>query len=201
MLEFVDRLAASEARTVLLQGETGVGKDVIANILHKDSRRASMRFWFINCAAIPETLFESELFGHERGAFTDARNSKPGLLELAEERYRCFWTKLASSLRGLQRKLLRVLEGGSYPRVGGLSDLHADLRIVAASDGDLAAAVNRGAFRLDLFYRLNVFQIPIPPLRERRHDICPWYDLSSLSTTACSNARSTDFRRRPRPRS
>ena len=172
VLDLVRRLAASEARTVLLQGETGVGKDVIANFLHQCSPRRDMRFVALNCAAIPETLCESELFGHERGAFTDARTAKSGLLEAVRPRYLVSGRDWPDS-PWLQGKLLRVLEGGSFRRVGGLSDLHMDLHFVAATNLDLVAAVDRGAFRMDLFYRLNVFQITIPPLRERREDILP----------------------------
>jgi two-component system response regulator AtoC len=172
VLEFVKRLAVSEVRTVLLQGETGVGKDVIANILHRNSRRRDMRFVAMNCAAIPETLFESELFGYERGAFTDARTAKPGLLEVSNHGT-VFLDEIGQLPHWMQAKLLRVLEGGSFRRVGGLADLHIDLRFVAASNEDLVAAVNRGAFRMDLFYRLNVIQIIIPPLREQREDILP----------------------------
>jgi len=172
VLELVRRLAASEVRTVLLQGETGVGKDVIANVLHQSSPRRGMRFVAVNCAAIPETLCESELFGYERGAFTDARTSKSGLLEVAD-RGTVFLDEIGQIPHWLQGKLLRVLEGGSFRRVGGLSDLHMNLHFVAATNLDLAAAVERGAFRMDLFYRLNVFQIAIPPLRERREDILP----------------------------
>jgi two-component system response regulator AtoC len=172
VLELVRRLAASEVRTVLLQGETGVGKDVIANVLHKRSPRRGMRFVAVNCAAIPETLCESELFGFERGAFTDARVSKSGLLEVAD-RGTVFLDEIGQIPHWLQGKLLRVLEGGSFRRVGGLSDLHMNLHFVAATNLDLAAAVESGAFRMDLFYRLNVFQIAIPPLRERREDILP----------------------------
>jgi two-component system, NtrC family, response regulator AtoC len=172
VLEFVRRLAASEARTVLLQGETGVGKDVIANVLHQSSPRHGMRFVALNCAAIPETLCESELFGYERGAFTDARTSKAGLLEAAD-RGTLFLDEIGQIPHWLQGKLLRVLEGGSFRRVGGLADLHVNLRFVAATNLDLAAAVECGAFRADLFYRLNVFHITVPPLRERREDILP----------------------------
>jgi transcriptional regulator with PAS, ATPase and Fis domain len=172
VLELVRRLAASEVRTVLLQGETGVGKDVIANVLHQSSPRRGMRFVAVNCAAIPETLCESELFGYERGAFTDARTSKSGLLEVAD-RGTVFLDEIGQIPHWLQGKLLRVLEGGSFRRVGGLSDLHMNLHFVAATNLELAAAVERGAFRMDLFYRLNVFQIAIPPLRERREDILP----------------------------
>ena len=172
VLELIRRLAASEVRTVLLQGETGVGKDVLANVLHQNSPRCGARFVAVNCAAIPETLCESELFGYERGAFTDARISKPGLLEAAD-RGTLFLDEIGQIPHWLQGKLLRVLEGGSFRRVGGLSDLHMNLHFVAATNLDLAAAVERGAFRMDLFYRLNVFQITIPPLRERCEDILP----------------------------
>jgi transcriptional regulator with PAS, ATPase and Fis domain len=172
VMDLIRRLAASEVRTVLLQGETGVGKDVIANVLHQNSSRHGARFVAVNCAAIPETLCESELFGYERGAFTDARISKPGLLEAAD-RGTMFLDEIGQIPHWLQGKLLRVLEGGSFRRVGGLVDLHMNLHFVAATNLDLAAAVERGAFRMDLFYRLNVFQIPIAPLRERPDDILP----------------------------
>jgi transcriptional regulator with PAS, ATPase and Fis domain len=172
VMDLIRRLAASEVRTVLLQGETGVGKDVIANVLHHSSPRCGMRLVAVNCAAIPETLCESELFGYERGAFTDARISKPGLLEAAD-RGTVFLDEIGQIPHWLQGKLLRVLEGGSFRHVGGLSDLHVNLHFVAATNLDLAAAVERGTFRMDLFYRLNVFQIAIPPLRERREDILP----------------------------
>ena len=172
VLDLVRRLAASEVRTVLLQGETGVGKDVVANVLHLSSPRRGMRLVTLNCAAIPETLCESELFGYERGAFTDARTSKLGLLEVAD-RGTMFLDEIGQIPHWLQGKLLRVLEGGSFRRVGGLSDLRMNLHFVAATNLDLVAAVERGTFRMDLFYRLNVFQITIPPLRERPEDILP----------------------------
>ena len=172
VLDLARRLAASEVRTVLLQGETGVGKDIVANVLHQSSPRRGMRFVALNCAAIPETLCESELFGYERGAFTDARTSKSGLLEVAD-RGTMFLDEIGQIPHWLQGKLLRVLEGGSFRRVGGLSDLHMNLHFVTATNLDLAGAVESGAFRMDLYYRLNVFQITIPPLRERPEDILP----------------------------
>jgi transcriptional regulator with PAS, ATPase and Fis domain len=172
VLDLIRRLAASEVRTVLLQGETGVGKDVVANVLHRSSARRAMRFVALNCAAIPETLCESELFGYERGAFTDARTSKRGLLEEADHGT-MFLDEIGQIPHWLQGKLLRVLEGGSFRRVGGLTDLHVNLHFVTATNLDLVDAVERGAFRTDLFYRLNVFQITIPPLRERPEDILP----------------------------
>src|SRR5450759_4380584 len=151
VLELIRRLAASEVRTVLLQGETGVGKDVIANVLHRRSARCGMRLVAVNCAAIPETLCESELFGYERGAFTDARISKPGLLEAAD-RGTLFLAEIGQIPNWLQGKLLRVLEGGSFRRVGGLSDLHMNLHFVAATNLDLAADVERGGYGPDLCY-------------------------------------------------
>ena len=172
VLGLAQRFAASGVRTVLLQGETGVGKDVVANVLHQSSARRGMRFVALNCAAIPETLCESELFGYERGAFTDARTSKQGLLEAAD-RGTMFLDEIGQIPHWLQGKLLRVLEGGSFRRVGGLTDLHMNLHFVTATNLDLVDAVERGTFRMDLFYRLNVFQITIPPLRERPEDILP----------------------------
>jgi transcriptional regulator with PAS, ATPase and Fis domain len=172
VIELAKRLAMSEARTVLLQGETGVGKDLVANALHQSSSRRGKRFVAVNCAAIPETLFESELFGYERGAFTDARSGKPGLLELSDQGT-LFLDEIGQIPHRLQGKLLRVLEEGSFRRLGGVSDNKMDIRFVAASNVDLGEAVRQGAFRIDLFFRLNVFQINIPPLRERREDILP----------------------------
>ena len=172
VVELAQRLAVSDARTILLQGETGVGKDVVANALHQSSARRGKRFVAVNCAAIPETLFESELFGYERGAFTDARSSKPGLLELSDQGT-LFLDEIGQIPYRLQGKLLRVLEEGSFRRLGGVSDINMDIRFVAASNTDLGEAVRQGAFRMDLFFRLNVFQINIPPLRERRDDILP----------------------------
>jgi transcriptional regulator with PAS, ATPase and Fis domain len=159
VLDLARRLAASEVRTVLLQGETGVGKDVVANVLHQSSPRRGMRFVALNCAAIPETLCESELFGYERGAFTDARTSKSGLLEVAD-RGTMFLDEIGQIPHWLQGKLLRVLEGGSFRRVGGLSDLHMNLHFVTATNLDLAGAVESGAFRMDLYYRLNHHSTP-----------------------------------------
>jgi two-component system, NtrC family, response regulator AtoC len=172
VLTFVKKVAASEATTVLLEGENGTGKDLIAKTLHYESPRQAEPFIAINCAAIPETLLESELFGYEKGAFTDARTQKRGLFELADKGT-LFLDEIGEIPLTLQAKLLRVLEDQSFRRLGGLKDTHVDLRFVAATNKNLREAVKEGAFRQDLYFRLNVIQIEIPPLREREEDIIP----------------------------
>jgi PAS domain S-box-containing protein len=172
VLNFVRRVAASEATTILLEGENGTGKDLIAKTLHYQSLRQSEPFIAINCAAIPETLLESELFGYEKGAFTDARSQKRGIFELAD-RGTLFLDEIGEIPLMLQAKLLRVLEEQSFRRLGGLKDIKLDLRVVAATNKNLREAVKEGAFRQDLYFRLNVIQILIPPLRERTEDIVP----------------------------
>jgi DNA-binding NtrC family response regulator len=164
------KVAESEASSVLLQGESGTGKDLVAKAIHYSSRRAEAPFVPINCAAIPATLIESELFGHEKGAFTDARARKEGLFEQAEGGT-LFLDEIGELELGLQAKLLRVLEEGAFRRVGGLKDLPLDVRVIAASNRDLRAASEAGRFRLDLYYRLSVIQIDLPPLRERSDDV------------------------------
>ena len=163
-------MAASEASSVLLLGESGTGKDLVAKAIHYGSSRADQPFIAINCAAIPATLIESELFGHEKGAFTDARARKEGLFEQAQGGT-LFLDEIGELELGLQAKLLRVLEEGSFRRVGGLKDLPLDVRVVAASNRDLKAESDAGKFRLDLYYRLSVIQIDLPPLRERGEDV------------------------------
>ncbi|MFZ5928536.1 MAG: sigma-54 interaction domain-containing protein [Acidobacteriota bacterium] len=170
VLHFVRRVAISEASTILLEGENGVGKDLIAKTLHHQSLRASEPFIAINCAAIPETLLESELFGYEKGAFTDARAQKRGIFELADKGT-LFLDEIGEIPLTLQAKLLRVLEEQSFRRLGGLRDINLDLRVVAATNKNLREAVKEGAFRQDLYFRLNVIHITIPPLRERPEDI------------------------------
>jgi PAS domain S-box-containing protein len=170
VLNFVRRVAISEASTILLEGENGVGKDLIAKTLHYQSLRASEPFIAINCAAIPETLLESELFGYEKGAFTDARAQKRGIFELADKGT-LFLDEIGEIPLMLQAKLLRVLEEQSFRRLGGLRDINLDLRVVAATNKNLREAVKEGAFRQDLYFRLNVIHITIPPLRERPEDI------------------------------
>jgi transcriptional regulator with PAS, ATPase and Fis domain len=172
VVNFVRRVASSEATTILLEGENGTGKDLIAKTLHYQSLRQAEPFIAINCAAIPETLLESELFGYEKGAFTDARSQKRGIFELADKGT-LFLDEIGEIPTMLQAKLLRVLEEQSFRRLGGLKDIQLDLRVVAATNKNLREAVKEGAFRQDLYFRLNVIQILIPPLRERREDIVP----------------------------
>ena len=164
------RVAASPASTVLLTGETGTGKDLAAKAIHHNSARAARHFVNITCSALPEQLLESELFGHERGAFTDARQQKRGLFETADGGT-LFLDEIGEMTLPLQSKLLRFLEEKSFKRVGGLSDVRVDVRVIAATNRDLDEEVKSGKFRADLYYRLQVMPIPLPPLRERRGDV------------------------------
>ena len=164
------RIAASPASTVLLTGETGTGKDLAAKAIHYNSNRATRPFVDITASALPEQLLESELFGHERGAFTDARQQKRGLLETAEGGT-VFLDEIGEMTPGLQAKLLRFLEEKTFKRVGGLQDIRVDVRVIAATNRNLDEEVNKGKFREDLFYRLQVMPIVLPPLRERRGDV------------------------------
>src|SRR5215470_14716339 len=170
MLSLAAKVAESEVSSVLLQGESGTGKDLVAKAIHYHSSRADSPFVAINCAALPGTLIESELFGYEKGAFTDAKARKEGLFEQAEGGT-LFLDEIGELELSLQAKLLRVLEEGSFRRVGGLKDLPLDIRVIAASNRDLKTESEAGRFRADLFYRLSVIQIDIPPLRERGEDI------------------------------
>jgi DNA-binding NtrC family response regulator len=170
MLALAHKVAESEVSSVLLQGESGTGKDLIAKAIHYHSSRAENPFVAINCAALPGTLIESELFGYEKGAFTDAKARKEGLFEQAEGGT-LFLDEIGEVELGLQAKLLRVQEEGSFRRVGGLKDLPLDVRVIAASNRDLKTESEAGRFRADLFYRLSVIQIDIPPLRERGDDV------------------------------
>jgi len=172
VLNFVRRVSASEATTILLEGENGTGKDLVAKTLHYQSARQAEPFIAINCAAIPDSLLESELFGYEKGAFTDARSQKRGIFELAD-RGTLFLDEIGEIPLMLQAKLLRVLEEQTFRRLGGLKDIKLDLRVVAATNKNLREAVKEGAFRQDLYFRLNVIQILIPPLRDRVEDIIP----------------------------
>jgi two-component system, NtrC family, response regulator AtoC len=172
LLSFVRRVASSEATSILIEGENGTGKDLIAKTLHYQSLRQSEPFLAINCAAIPETLLESELFGYEKGAFTDARAQKRGLFELADKGT-LFLDEIGEMPLSLQTKLLRVLEEQTFRRLGGLKDINVDVRIIAATNKNLREAVNEGAFRQDLYYRLNVIQLEVPTLRERQEDVLP----------------------------
>ena len=162
--QLVARIAGSPASTVLLTGESGTGKDLVAKIIHYASDRASKPFMNITCSALPEQLLESELFGHERGAFTDARLQKKGLLETADGGT-VFLDEIAEMTPGLQAKLLRFLEEKSFKRVGGSHDIRVDVRVIAATNRNLEEEVGRHRFRADLFFRLNVLPIEMPPLR------------------------------------
>ena len=164
------RVAASPASTVLLTGETGTGKDLAAKAIHYNSSRASRSFVNITCSALPEQLLESELFGHERGAFTDARQQKRGLFETADGGT-VFLDEIGEMTPALQAKLLRFLEEKTFKRVGGLADVRVDVRVIAATNRNLEDGVKSGKFREDLFYRLQVMPIPLPPLRERKGDV------------------------------
>src|SRR5579864_1119348 len=166
----VKRVAASPTSTVLLTGESGSGKDLTAKILHYLSARSARPFVNITCSALPETLLESELFGHERGAFTDARQQKKGLLEQADGGT-VFLDEIGEMTAPLQAKLLRFLEEKAFRRVGGTSDLHVDVRVIAATNRNLEEEVRNGRFREDLFYRLNVLPLQLPPLRAHIEDM------------------------------
>src|ERR1700732_1233597 len=163
------QVAATDT-TTCVQGETGVGKEVVARVIHRTSPRRCGPFVAINCAALPEALFESELFGFERGAFTGAHLAKPGQIELAAGGV-LFLDEVSEMTPAAQAKFLRVLQEREFRRLGGLQAIRANGRVIAATNQDLHEAVARGHFRLDLYYRLNVFDIRIPPLRERREDI------------------------------
>lgn len=170
MISLAKKVAASEVSCVLLQGESGTGKDLVAKAIHYSSSRAQKPFVAINCAAIPANLLESELFGYEKGAFTDAKGRKEGLFEQAEGGT-LFLDEIGELDIGLQAKLLRVLEEGAFRRVGGLRDIPLNVHVIAASNRDLRAESAAKRFRLDLYYRLSVIRIDLPPLRERGDDI------------------------------
>lgn len=166
---------APQKTTVLITGESGTGKELIACSLHFHSPRRPRPFVTLNCAAVPETLLESELFGHERGAFTDAHSRRIGCFESAHGGT-LFLDEVGEMSRATQAKILRVIEQGELTRVGGTERLQVDVRLVAATNHDLSQAIHEGSFRADLYYRLNVISISLPPLRERREDIPPLLD-------------------------
>jgi len=172
VISLAKRVARADRTTVLLQGESGTGKELLAKAVHYHSPRAEKPIVEINCAAIPENLLESELFGYEAGAFTDARKRKIGLLEKGDEGT-IFFDEIADMSPNLQAKLLRVLEEGTFNRLGGTQPIKVNIRVIAATNIDLTKATESGKFRSDLFYRLNVVPIVIPPLRERQEDILP----------------------------
>ena len=164
------KVAQSPTSTVLLTGESGTGKDLLAKVIHFGSARAARPFMNITCSALPETLLESELFGHERGAFTDARQQKRGLFEQADDGT-VFLDEVAETVPTFQAKLLRFLEEKAFRRLGSTSDIKVDVRVIAATNQDLEKTVRDGKFREDLYYRLNVLRIEMPPLRDRGRDI------------------------------
>ncbi len=170
MKQQLEKIARSKADTALILGESGTGKELAARMIHYASDRAEQPFVEINCASIPETLLESELFGHERGAFTDARERKLGLFEMAKDGT-VFLDEIGELPIKLQTKLLRALEYRRFKRLGGTKDIECSARIVAATNRDLLAECRAGRFREDFYYRLNVLPIRIPPLRERKDDI------------------------------
>ena len=172
LMGFIRKVASSAATTILIQGESGTGKDLIAKSIHYESSRQGRPFVAINCSAIPETLMEAELFGHEKGAFTDAKAMKKGLFEVGDGGT-LFLDEIGELSPFLQAKLLRVLEDQMIRRVGGGRDMQGDVRVIAASNRDLERAVRDGHFRQDLYYRLAIISIFIPPLRERKEDILP----------------------------
>jgi two-component system response regulator AtoC len=172
VLEIAKKISLSPKTTVLLQGESGTGKELLAKAIHYHSPRSDKTIVEINCAAIPENLMESELFGYEAGAFTDAKKRKLGLLEKADEGT-VFFDEIGDMSLNLQAKLLRVLEEETFNRLGGSKNIKVNIRVIAATNKDLERAVKKEEFRSDLFYRLNVVPIKIPPLRERKEDILP----------------------------
>jgi two-component system response regulator AtoC len=172
VLRMAKRAAESERTTILIQGESGTGKEVLAKAVHYNSPRANMPMVSLNCAALPDTLLESELFGFEPGAFTDARRRKEGLIEKANGGT-LFLDEIGNTSPSLQAKLLRVLEEGTFMRLGGTKVIRADVRIIAATNKQLKESVSSAEFREDLYYRLNVLPLVIPPLREREEDIVP----------------------------
>jgi two-component system response regulator AtoC len=184
----VARVAASPASTILLTGESGTGKDLVAKIVHYASDRAAKPFMNITCSALPEQLLESELFGHERGAFTDARVQKKGLLEMADGGT-VFLDEIGEMTPALQAKLLRFLEEKSFKRVGGAADIRVNVRVVAATNRDLEDEVSKQRFRADLFFRLNVLPVSLPALRSHPEDV-------PLLVEYFIDAFNTEFRKR-----
>lgn len=166
----IKKIASSEASTILIQGESGTGKDLVAHAIHFESSRRERPFFAINCAAIPENLMESELFGHEKGAFTDARAQKKGMFEIADGGT-LFLDEVSEMTLGMQAKLLRVLEGQSFRRVGGVKNINVDVRVIVASNRNLEEAMRASKFRQDLYFRLAIIPLHLLPLREHKEDI------------------------------
>ena len=170
VLELIKRLAQAGASTLLVQGESGTGKDLVSRALHYESSRRDNPFFALNCAAIPETLIETELFGYEKGAFTDAKTMKKGVFEMADGGT-VFLDEISEMHINMQSKFLRVLEDQTFRRVGGVKDISVNVQVVASTNRNLETVVSEGKFREDLYYRLSVIPIVIPPLRERKEDI------------------------------
>jgi two-component system, NtrC family, response regulator AtoC len=168
--ELIKKVASSEASTILIQGESGTGKDLVAHAIHYESVRRDRPFFAINCAAIPENLMESELFGHEKGAFTDARSQKKGMFEMADGGT-LFLDEVSEMTLGMQAKLLRVLEGQSFRRVGGVKNISVDVRVIVATNRNLEEAVRSSRFRQDLYFRLAIIPLTLQPLRDHKDDI------------------------------
>ncbi|HET7225663.1 MAG TPA: sigma 54-interacting transcriptional regulator [Candidatus Eisenbacteria bacterium] len=169
LADFIAHVARADS-TVLVRGESGVGKELVAREVHRQSRRAHQPLVVVDCATLHDNLLQSELFGHERGAYTGAVSAKRGLFEVAD-RGTILLDEIAELTPALQVKLLRVLETGTFRRLGGTVDVHVDVRVIAATNRQLETMLERGEFREDLFYRLNVFPLDVPPLRERPEDI------------------------------
>jgi DNA-binding NtrC family response regulator len=170
IFEKIKKIGQSKANTILITGESGVGKELVARAIHACSHEDPRPFMEINCSSVPETLLESELFGYEKGAFTDAKTRKKGLVELAEGGT-LFLDEIGEMGITLQSRLLRVLENKTFRRVGGVKDLHVNTRFVSATNRDLETAINERIFRKDLYFRLKVIPIHVPPLRDRREDV------------------------------
>lgn len=182
--EQIYQVAQASTTPVLILGESGTGKEIVANAIHSLSERRDLPLLKLNCSAIPETLIESELFGHEKGSFTDAKSMKKGVFELADSGT-IFLDEIGDLKRSLQPKLLRVLESKTLRRVGGVKDISIDVRVISATNQNLALLVGKDSFRADLMYRLNVFTINMPPLRDRKNDISILaYHLLRLSSHA-----------------
>jgi transcriptional regulator with GAF, ATPase, and Fis domain len=186
--DIVQQVAKSDTTTVLIEGESGTGKEMVARLVHRYSNRAGKPFMDINCASLPETLLESELFGYEKGAFTDAKGQKQGLLELAN-RGSLFLDEIGEMSLTIQVKLLRVLERMEFRRLGGTQDIHVSVRVISATNRDLQKEVDEGRFRADLFYRLKVVPLYIPPLRERKEDLLKFvnYFINMFNTKFAKN--------------
>ena len=172
VLSLVERVARSDTSTVLIQGESGTGKELVAKAIHYESQRADQPFLAINCSAVPSNLLESELMGYEKGAFTDARARKKGLFEMADGGT-LFLDEIGEMDVMMQAKLLRLLEERSFRRIGGTTNIYVDVRIVSATNQNLLKAIEEKRFRKDLYYRLHVLPIVLPPLRERKEDVLP----------------------------